>query len=346
METAPSNPSPAAQAQRRFAAFAWCTLGYNLLVIAWGAYVRASGSGAGCGAHWPLCNGEVVPRSASVELLVELSHRITSGLALVLGLALGIGALRAFPRQHPVRRGAFIAFGFVCVEALIGAALVLFELVAHDKSMKRGLSMALHLGNTFLLLGALTLTAFWATGGSRVTLRRQGPVVWALGAALGGVIVVGMSGGIAALGDTLFPARSVADGLAQELSATAHLFVRLRVLHPVLAVLVSVMVLGASTVARVLRPRPEVRKLSRAVSLLVVVQILAGLVNVALLAPIPMQLAHLLLADALFVTLTLLAATALRAPEAGADGVESSLGGRSRVVVLGEIGQGGELPQG
>ena len=300
----------------RFAKFAWGLLAYNLLVIAWGAYVRASGSGAGCGAHWPLCNGEMLPREPGVEMLVELSHRVTSGLSLVFGLALAIAAHRTHPRGSLVRRGAWASFGFVGAEALIGAGLVLFELVAHDKSMKRALSMALHLTNTFFLLAALTLTAFWASGGGRVAVRRQGVLAWSLGLAVVGVLLLGMSGAVTALGDTLFPARSVADGIAQELSGGAHLFVRLRLLHPVIATLVAVLVLLASTLSRLLRPTPHVRTLSRLVSLFVLAQMIAGIVNVALLAPIPMQLVHLLLADSVWISLVLLAASALRAPDA------------------------------
>ncbi|WP_394845870.1 COX15/CtaA family protein [Pendulispora brunnea] len=299
----------------RVAKFAWGLLAYNLLVIAWGAYVRASGSGAGCGAHWPLCNGEVLPRAPGVEMLVELSHRITSGLALVGGLALAIAAHRSQPRGSLVRRGAWTAFGFVCAEALIGAALVLFELVAHDKSMKRGLSMALHLTNTFFLLAALALTAFWASGGSRVSLRRQGALPWVFGVAIAGMLLLGASGAVTALGDTLFPVHTLSEGLAADLSHGAHLFVRLRVLHPVIATAVAALVLAASTFARILRPSPQVRSLARSVSMLVLAQMVAGVVNVTLLAPVPMQLVHLLLADAVWIALVLLTASALRAPD-------------------------------
>ncbi|WP_394825335.1 COX15/CtaA family protein [Pendulispora albinea] len=311
----------------RFAKFAWGLLAYNLLVIAWGAYVRASGSGAGCGAHWPLCNGEVLPRAPGVEMLVELSHRITSGLSLLGGLALAIAAHRTYPRGSVVRRGAWTAFGLVGAEALIGAGLVLFELVAHDKSMKRGLSMALHLTNTFFLLAALTLTAFWASGGARVSLRRQGVVAWSLGLAVAFMLVLGMSGAVTALGDTLFPVHSVSEGLLQEISTGAHIFVRLRLLHPVIATLTAVVVLLAATLARLLRPTRLVRKLSLTVSLLIVAQMIAGIANVALLAPIPMQLVHLLLADSVWIALILLAASALRAPEAHALPGPSAEGG-------------------
>jgi heme A synthase len=261
----------------RFAKVAWAALGYNLLVIGWGAYVRASGSGAGCGSHWPLCNGEVLPRAPALKTIVELSHRLTSGLALVFAIVLAVLAWRTFERGSRVRSAALAAVGLTVVEALIGAALVLFELVAHDASMKRALSMVLHLGNTFLLLGALTLTAFWAgrEAAPREPARPQqatSPVLRVLLPLAGaGLMIVAMSGGIAALGDTLFPATSFAEGLRQELGTGAHVLLKLRVLHPILAVAVAALVMTTPRCERLpkrgsvetshwtiaLRPRPD-----------------------------------------------------------------------------------------
>ena len=295
----------------RFARFAWAVLAYNLAVIAWGAYVRASGSGAGCGAHWPLCDGRVLPREPTIELAVELSHRVTSGIALVLVVGLVVAAFRAYPRGSIVRRGAVATLVFMLAEALIGAGLVLFELVAHDASMKRALSMSLHLTNTFFLLAAMTLTAHWASGGARVRVRGQGLVGGVLAAAMGAMFVLGTSGAVAALGDTLFPARSLAEGLAQDASATAHAFVRLRVLHPLLATATAALVIGAAAVARWTRPSLRVQRASRLVTIVFVAQYAIGLANLALLAPIPMQLLHLVTADCVWIALVLLAATAL-----------------------------------
>src|SRR5690606_29028870 len=160
----------------RFAAFAWGVLAYNLLVVLWGAWVRVTGSGAGCGSHWPLCNGEVVPRSAGVETLVEFTHRLTSGVALLAVVALLLWAVRAYPAGHPVRRGARLSMGFMILEALVGGGLVLLELVADNASMARAYWMVAHLVNPFLLLGVLALTAWWAWGGAEVRLRGQGRV--------------------------------------------------------------------------------------------------------------------------------------------------------------------------
>ena len=295
----------------RFARFAWGVLAYNIAVILWGAYVRASGSGAGCGAHWPLCDGKIVPRPRSLEMAVELSHRVTSGLALVLVVVMCVWAFRTLPRGSAVRAGALASLGFMLAEALIGAGLVLFALVAHDTSLKRALSISLHLTNTFFLLASLALTAWWASGFSTVALRAQGAVRWLLGGALASTILLGTSGAVAALGDTLFPARSLREGLAQDLSTTAHVFLRLRLLHPFIATATAVVVLGVIAGVRWLRPSPAVRRMSRIAAALFVVQYGAGLLNVSLLAPIPMQLLHLALADALWIALVLFAASAL-----------------------------------
>ncbi len=295
----------------RLARFSWGVLVYNLGVIAWGAYVRASGSGAGCGSHWPLCDGQVLPRAKTTQLVVELSHRLTSGVALLLTVALLVAAFRSTPRGSLVRRGAVATMGFMLAEALVGAGLVLFELVAHDASLKRALSMSIHLTNTFLLLAAMTLTAYWASGGARVRVRGQGLVAWVLGAAMLSMFVLGTSGAIAALGDTLFPSRSLAEGLAQDLSGAGHLFVRLRVWHPFIATLTAALVTGAAQATRVLRPGPRVRTASRAVMIAFGAQYAVGLANVMLLAPIPMQLVHLVMADLVWISLVLLAATTL-----------------------------------
>src|SRR5687767_11229749 len=179
--------------RNRFATYAWSVLIYNLLVILWGAYVRASGSGAGCGSHWPLCNGAIVPRAPRVETLIELTHRLTSGVALLLVAVLFVWALRAFGRGDPRRLGATLSLVFIITEALVGAGLVLFSLVAANASVARALFMALHLVNTFLLLGALALTGWWASGGARLRLRDRGPVAPALLLAILAMLVLGMS---------------------------------------------------------------------------------------------------------------------------------------------------------
>ncbi|HYN87929.1 MAG TPA: COX15/CtaA family protein [Ardenticatenaceae bacterium] len=299
-----------------FATYAWAVLVYNLGVILWGAYVRATGSGAGCGSHWPLCNGAVLPRAARTETLIEFTHRLSSGLALLLVVALFVWALRAYGTGAPVWLGASLSLAFIIAEALIGAGLVLFELVADNSSVARALFIALHLANTFFLLAALTLTGWWASGGEPLRLRRQDPVAWLLGAGFLGMLIVGVSGAVTALGDTLFPASSLVEGLRQDLSPAAHFLIRLRVWHPVLAVVSAfgLVVIARSVTLRRLDPR--VNWSAALVAGLTLSQLAAGALNVVLLAPVWLQLVHLLLADLIWIALVLLAAAALgqRAP--------------------------------
>jgi heme a synthase len=300
----------------RYATFAWATLAANLGVILWGAFVRATGSGAGCGSHWPLCNGEVVPRSPSMATLIELGHRVTSGLALLLVVGLVLGA-RRFPRGHLVRRSSAVALVLMVLEALIGAGLVLLELVAHDASTARAWWMAGHLVNTFLLLGAVALTAWWATSDERPRLRGAGALAGTLGVALTGMLVLGVSGAVTALGDTLFPAASFAEGKAQTFSDSAHVFLRLRVWHPVLALIVGGLVLAAAGYAARGRRPPAVQLAARAVVGVFGLNLAVGLVNMWWLAPVPVQLVHLLLADLAWIGLVVLCASALAARTGG-----------------------------
>ena len=308
----------------RFARYAWGVLLYNIGVVLWGAYVRASGSGAGCGSHWPLCNGEVIPRAPQVETLIEFSHRLSSGIGLLLVVGLWVWARRAYRRGEPARMGATLALFFMVTEALVGAGLVLFSLVADNASIARALFVSVHLANTFLLLAALTLTAWWASGGDPIRVRGQGGLFWLLLLGCAATILLGVSGAVTALGDTLFPSRSLAEGLREDFSPTAHFLIRLRIFHPAIAIGVGIYLVLAAGVARSLRPGRQTTFFARALVLLFAMQLAAGALNVALLAPIWMQIVHLLLADAVWIALVLLAASALaaRSTEAGRASVE------------------------
>ena len=300
----------------RLARFAWIVVAWNLVVIGWGAYVRASGSGAGCGQHWPLCNGEVVPRAPAVATIVELTHRLTSGLALLSLVALVVLVWRHRPAGHPARRASGWSMLFMLTEAGVGAGLVLFQYVADNASMARALFMAVHLANTFLLLASLTLTARWLEDGrAGVTIAGRGGRTAMVGLFALGVLVVGISGAVAALGDTLFPASSLGHALSQDLSPTSHLLLRLRVIHPALAVVVAcLLIVGAPRIA--IDDPTEIRSRlgpGQRVALLAAIQAGLGFLNVLLLAPIWLQLVHLLVADLLWIAIVLLGASVLAA---------------------------------
>jgi heme A synthase len=290
------------------AAYAWVVLGFNLLVILWGAYVRASGSGAGCGSHWPLCNGEIVPRDPALATVIELTHRVTSGLALLLVAGLVFAARRRRPRGAPVRWAAGLAAFFIVTEALLGAGLVVLEYVADDRRAARGFWVAGHLVNTFLLVAALALTARWASGGKRRLAPVRVTTMLAIGAALAGMLVLGMSGAVTALGDTLFPATSWAAGKAQTFAESSHVFLRLRLWHPTIALAVGIAVVLAAAGARRAQRTPGVLRLALGSIALYALQLLLGLANMRLLAPVGLQMVHLLLANLCWITVVLLAA--------------------------------------
>jgi heme A synthase len=296
-----------------FPIYALVVLGVNLFVILWGAVVRASGSGAGCGEHWPLCNGEILPQSPATATLIEFTHRVTSGIALILVIALFWWSRRAFPPGHRARTGALWSLVFIGSEALVGAGLVLFHLVGDDASPLRAIYLSVHLLNTFLLLAALSLTAHWATHEAPWQRPGSGAAPWLLGAGLLAVLIVGMSGAVTALGDTLFPSASLAAGFREDASPTAHFLVRLRVLHPVLALLTGLYLSVMVWQVWRLRPAAVEAPWGRWLTTLVLLQLAVGLSNLLLRAPTPVQLAHLFVADLLWLTLVLFTATALTA---------------------------------
>ncbi len=300
LRTAPSNTGPSA-----FTRFAWLVLAWNIAVVLGGALVRVTGSGAGCGNHWPLCNGEFTPNPTAAAM-IEYAHRALTGLDSVLVFALLIWAFRVFPRNHPVRLGATLSAVFLVTEALFGAALVKLEHVANDKSAAHGYWLSAHLVNTLTLLACLALTAWWGMG--KPAIRPRGRAAWMAAVSLAVVVVLGVSGAIAALGDTLFPARSLAAGFAQDFDPAASIFVRLRLLHPMIAAGAAIWLLyfGMASGAA-----PTVRHAVRIMLACLGAQVLAGIANLLLLAPAWMQLIHLLLADLLWISLVLLCAETL-----------------------------------
>jgi heme A synthase len=305
-------------------------LAYNVLVILFGALVRATGSGNGCGANWPLCDGALIPDSSNLAQVIEYTHRITSALAGVLIIALLVWAFRAYRPGHAVRRAATVSLFFILTEGAVGAGLVLLELVGQNESLARATWMAGHLINTFLLLGALTLTAWWATtlrtdDTSRPFNLRSSRLALMLGGGLLLIMVVSAVGAVTALGDTLFPAGSLGEGITRDFAEDAHFSEALRVWHPALAVFSAIYLYVVLAITIQSQRRPLVQRWARIAQLLVASQIAAGFVNLVLLAPLWMQVVHLFLADSVWVALLLVAANALAAPAAVEAGLPHSL---------------------
>lgn len=280
---------------------AWTVLALNILTIIGGAVVRATGSGAGCGPHWPSCQGEVVPGFDETATIIEFSHRALSGLALVSVFVLAIVVMRSFERRSRPRRFAFWSVVAILGEAAIGAWLVLAELVADDDSVARAISVPLHLVNTFLLLGALTMLAWTLTTGRSVTWSGESRRPLVVGGI--GLVLMGATGAITSLAGTLFPADSLAEGLAADLS-TEHFLTTLRVIHPFLAVAVGWYVIWFAN-------RVREHRSARTVSMLVVAQFVLGLLNIVFLSSLWLPLLHLLAADLLWVGWVVLGADLL-----------------------------------
>jgi heme A synthase len=295
----------------KFAKYSWFVLAITIGVILWGALVRATGSGAGCGSHWPSCNGVVVPFNPTTETFIEFTHRATSGIAFLLVVGMVVWAFRNYPKGHPLRLGASMSMFFMTTEALVGASLVLFGWVGDDASLGRAISISVHLVNTFLLLAALSLTAWWASGGALFHLRGHGLVLVALAAGLLGVMVIGVTGAITALGDTLFPAGSLVEGFRQDIDPSAHFLIQLRVFHPLIAILVGFYQFFVASLIGLFSSNLVVKRFALSVIVLFFIQLVAGVVNLVLLAPIWMQLVHLFLADMVWISLVLLTASVL-----------------------------------
>jgi heme a synthase len=296
-------PSPAL---RRFA---WGVLAYFIAVILWGTLVRATGSGAGCGNHWPLCNGTVMQHSASVNTMIEFTHRITSGISLFSVVGLLWWTIAGTVRGHLARAAAVASVVFTLIEAMLGAFLVKLGLTAQSQSPMRPAYLALHLTNTLLLLAALTLTAHLLSR-SKGFLRGSIRLVAPFGAIATVVVVmiVGVTGSLAALGDTLFPATSLGSALAEDFSAGSGWLVRWRWTHPTVAFFASVFLIWLLVRAAQRSAAWDNRRLSALVLLLLATVYTLGVLDVVLLAPLWVQVAHLLAADSLWAALVVLTA--------------------------------------
>jgi len=290
-----------------YARFAWIVLAFNLLVILVGTVVRATGSGAGCGQHWPTCRGVIVPVAPSLHTIIEYTHRAISGIDGILVLFLVFFAFRLYPKGHGVRRVSLAVLAFTLIESWIGRYLVKAGLVADNATMQRVVWISLHLVNTFFLLSTVALNAWYAEGRGRVRLLRQGPVSGALWLAFLAMVLLGISGAITALGDTLYPAKSHEEVLRLAEQANGPFLLKLRIWHPYIAGSVGLYLMLIAGLVSHLRPSPDTKRWGSALGWIFLMELVIGLTNVWLRAPVPMQVIHLMFADFTWVALTLLA---------------------------------------
>lgn len=295
----------------RFATYAWLTLLVTFVVILWGDVVQATGSGDGCGAHWPTCDGQVLPAFEGREQVVEFTHRLTSGVVFLMSAVLFVWSRRAYPKNHLVRKGANFSLFFMFTESLVGAALVLFRLVGQDASVTRAIVAPIHLINTLFLIGAITLTAWFASGGKPFRWRNQGVVSPLLIAGFISFVVIAVMGAITSLGDAIFPVQNTAQAFERSLTAGQHFLERLRIYHPFAAIGLGLYILVVARVIANQRPTAATQNIALAIFVIYLLQIAAGFLNVALSAILPTQLVHLFLADSLWMLWVLLAASSL-----------------------------------
>lgn len=290
--------------------YAWLVVAWNIAVILWGAVVRATGSGAGCANSWPLCNGEVIPTSPSVHAVIEFTHRVMTGGATLTIFALLIWTFRATRSRHLARITVVASTLLLLNEAFLGAVLVKLGYVVANQSTGRFIVLPIHLANTLLLLAALALTAHFLGRDSgfmngSVEYRFLGITV----VGLASTIAVGVTGSLAALGDTLFPNAT----LAQDFAQSSPWILRLRWVHPASSVLAALFICGIIWVSSA-RESAVHRSLVNLVLGLIGFQFALGGLDVLLRAPTWMQITHLLGADLLWVALVVLSARIVVAP--------------------------------
>lgn len=286
--------------------YAWVVVAYNILVILWGAVVRATGSGAGCGDNWPLCNGDFFPHHPRLATIIEFAHRSMTGVSTILVIGLVAWTFYAVKRGHRARRTAAASAIFLVTEALLGAVLVLGGYVQNNISTARVVMQSIHFTNTLLFLGSLALTAWWL--GDRQTLttpsvhsdNRLTMPAWT---AIIATIATGATGAVAALADTLFPSPSLLAGFTSDFAANSPLLVRMRWIHPAAAAISFCCVMWLVMKLR--------SRLSWIVATLLALQFVLGIADILLLAPTWMQILHLLGADLYWIALVCLAAEAL-----------------------------------
>jgi heme a synthase len=296
----------AKRASTALVGYAWAVVAYNILVILWGAVVRATGSGAGCGDNWPLCNGDFFPHHPRIATIIEFAHRSMSGISTVLVIGLVVWTFCAVKRGDRARRAVVASVILLLTEALLGAVLVLGGYVQNNISTARIIMQSVHFTNTLLFLGSLALTACWL-GDRQISaadsVRSDTRLAMPAWVAIIATILTGATGAVAALADTLFPSKSLLAGFASDFAANSPLLVRIRWVHPAAAVVGFCCVIWLVMKLR--------SRLSWIVAALLGLQFLLGIADVLLLAPTWIQILHLLGADLYWVALVCLAAEAL-----------------------------------
>ena len=281
----------------------------SILSILAGAIVRATGSGDGCGASWPTCNGRVIPSLETSSEIIEFSHRSISGVLLIVTLLLFV---KSKDPDTPLLHKKIINYltFFVLLEAAIGAVIVIYEWVGLNSSLPRIIAVPLHLVNTFALLGFYTLI-FYLLRESENKLSnffdKRIKIAFVL------FFLTGATGSITALADVLFPSASFVEGFIEDFDSTSEVLTRLRILHPFVSTILSIFLFSESN-----RFKKEFAIDASIIKVLVIVGVILGVLNVVSNIILPLSILHLLLADLLWITYVYKAvekATLLKIPQ-------------------------------
>lgn len=329
-----------AASSARFARFCWGLLAYTVIAVIWGAFVRGSISGDGCGTHWPTCGGSLLPdfsglrghsfselfqlffhptqtyasdevRQGILRKAIEYSHRISTGPITAGAILLLIWGYRTFPKGHPVRFSVTLSALFIVFEAVIGMALVLNKWVALDKSMMRAYMMPVHLVNTFVLLMGLTTAAWFGAGNTRISWRKQGPIAFLVLGAGAAFLYLAITGSISALGDQIYPVKDHLEAMREASLNNVPFLIQHRPRHPMSAAVCGLILCLCAGLLAHLRPSENTRRFSYLFWFGMSGQLALGVLNIVLAVPVWMQLSHLLMADMLWIAFVLLAVSAL-----------------------------------
>ncbi len=242
-----------------------------------------------------------------MKTIIEFSHRLTSGLLGIFALVFAFTFVKRWGLKAP-GKVALITLFFVIAEALVGAGIVLKELVTDDASVARASVIAFHLVNTLFLTGAAALAAHWVKKGpSPFTYSKH---LLFCGLALLAIVLTSLTGAVTALGDTLFPinienGHSVFSNVQAGLDTTNHFLVRLRIIHPIIATITAV---GVAIFSFWSIENERAAPYAKAGLVVALLQIIVGYGNIFLGAPGYMQLSHLLLAQCLWICVVLVSA--------------------------------------
>lgn len=282
--------------------YAAAVVAFMVLVILEGAFVRATGSGAGCGNHWPLCNGDFFPHHPRLTTIIEYTHRSMTGVCTTMVAVLIGWTFLARPQGDRSRRAVVWCGVLLLTEALLGALLVKGGYVENNASNMRVFMQCVHFTNTMLLLAAITITWWWLRNRTPPLKLRPlaRPAAWL---ALAATIFVGATGSVAALADTIFPSTSLQTAFVQDFAASSPLLVRMRWVHPATALIALACAIWLALQLR--------SKLGRCVLALIAAQLILGAADVLLLAPTWMQILHLLGADLYWIALVAACTTVL-----------------------------------